>query len=706
MKFFKICLALIFFSLTQYTIAQVQNFNWVDTFEGSNVSRAITFDFDNSGNFVIAGIYNDTLDCDPSSANAYLVKPQSTPGIYNGYVAKYNSLGNLIWYKNLEGQNVSIFDIKIDAQNKIHILGLYIDSIDFDPGIATRKHYADSARRPLFLLTLDNNGNYDNVKTIHVTQGYSRTKTFVGFELALNNNSFYIQSKLIGEVLLDSVTNLVVSNNNINPYMYNTLYFKLDRNKNLLWHKQIPSKVRFLVHTKPLVDDNGNLIVIHNFNDSITLDPSLPPLGINFKKGHILVSKIDSNGNYLWAKSLNTHSTFPAYEVNFVEDFEIDAVGNIYLIGYLKDTLDVNPDPNVTVKRYINPSEHAVFLIKLDKNGNYIWDKIFKTSLHSTLGFNLTVVPNNIIVSKAFFGSFTLDTNSSIILHSNSNGEALFNAIFDSSGAYKSHKFYKNTKAIWAYEIKYNNNALFTLGGFSETIDFNPPNNTNRQIYGNTADSYLLKTTICETTTDTITVYECANYTLPSGNAVITSSGQYTDSLLTVNGCDSVLTINLNIGNVDTTYTVRGSQIQSNAKSKNYQWLNCNNGYSILLGETNRNFIAITTGDYAVEITDGNCVDTTNCVPIIITGIAEANFSSGLNAFPNPTTNNTTIYFEEQQEFIRYTIRSISGKLIKSGSATQLKTLPLELNVAEGVYFVRIINDNNESAVVKIIKYK
>jgi Secretion system C-terminal sorting domain len=44
-----------------------------------------------------------------------------------------------------------------------------------------------------------------------------------------------------------------------------------------------------------------------------------------------------------------------------------------------------------------------------------------------------------------------------------------------------------------------------------------------------------------------------------------------------------------------------------------YQWLNCNNGYLPVEGETNQNFYPTSTGSYALEITSGTCKDTSTC---------------------------------------------------------------------------------------------
>lgn len=51
-------------------------------------------------------------------------------------------------------------------------------------------------------------------------------------------------------------------------------------------------------------------------------------------------------------------------------------------------------------------------------------------------------------------------------------------------------------------------------------------------------------------TTATINATSCGAYTSPSGNYVFTTSGTYADTIFNAAGCDSILTINLNIGGI------------------------------------------------------------------------------------------------------------------------------------------------------------
>jgi len=64
-----------------------------------------------------------------------------------------------------------------------------------------------------------------------------------------------------------------------------------------------------------------------------------------------------------------------------------------------------------------------------------------------------------------------------------------------------------------------------------------------------------------------------------------------------------------------------GSQLSSEQNGASYQWLDCDNNYAVISGETNQVFVANQSGNYAVEITYSGCfanplIDTSTCVAV------------------------------------------------------------------------------------------
>ena len=80
-----------------------------------------------------------------------------------------------------------------------------------------------------------------------------------------------------------------------------------------------------------------------------------------------------------------------------------------------------------------------------------------------------------------------------------------------------------------------------------------------------------------------------------------------------VNGCDSIVTLALTINSIDTTVTVTFMNIASNTSGAIYQWMTCDGNYIPIPGETNQNFVPTSQNYFAVEITLGACIDTSEC---------------------------------------------------------------------------------------------
>ncbi len=69
-----------------------------------------------------------------------------------------------------------------------------------------------------------------------------------------------------------------------------------------------------------------------------------------------------------------------------------------------------------------------------------------------------------------------------------------------------------------------------------------------------------------------------------------------------------------------------------------YQWLDCDDNYSVINGLNGNGFSVSQNGSYACMITDGCATDTTACVVIDYLGMEE-NAPAELRIYPNPTTN-------------------------------------------------------------------
>lgn len=169
------------------------------------------------------------------------------------------------------------------------------------------------------------------------------------------------------------------------------------------------------------------------------------------------------------------------------------------------------------------------------------------------------------------------------------------------------------------------------------------------------------------------------------------TSGIYTDSLVTVIGCDSVIVTDLTVTSIDTTTSTQGTSISSNMSNANYQWIDCSTGLEVS-GETAASFTPSATGSYAVVVSDGPCSDTSACTDILINSIDENHVFERLQLFPNPGKNLLTI--NASSPIQRIVVMNGQGqRLVDTDPATSSFTLQTD-EWPTGLYFIQLTNEN------------
>ncbi|MDA9303959.1 hypothetical protein N9Q26_00365 [bacterium] len=154
----------------------------------------------------------------------------------------------------------------------------------------------------------------------------------------------------------------------------------------------------------------------------------------------------------------------------------------------------------------------------------------------------------------------------------------------------------------------------------------------------------------------------CGPYTTTSGT-VYTATGVYYDTLTNSTSCDSLIEYDINISSVDDSVYRTGGRIDSWDAFANHQWVRCDNNFAPIAGATNRFYTATVTGDYAVIVSRGACVDTSECINISMTSINK-NESDKFVVFPNPALDIITIKSTDNISILNLTILDVSGKVI------------------------------------------
>ena len=251
--------------------------------------------------------------------------------------------------------------------------------------------------------------------------------------------------------------------------------------------------------------------------------------------------------------------------------------------------------------------------------------------------------------------------------------------------------------------------TITSCGIYTWPVDGNIYNSTG--IYtANLVNSYgcdsvmTLDLTIAANNSGTASVTACNDYFWVGTNQTYTSSGTYTATLTNSSGCDSVATLDLTINTISTSISyVDVITLTAGQSGATYQWLDCNNNYSPIVGETNQTFVASINGSYAVEVTLNGCVDTTSCRSVSNVGIIENDFT-GLDVFPNPTYGKITVSLGEYSDLITTSLFNMNGQLIEQKEFVHSASFELWIEGAPAYYILEVKTLEDKKAKIKILK--
>lgn len=215
--------------------------------------------------------------------------------------------------------------------------------------------------------------------------------------------------------------------------------------------------------------------------------------------------------------------------------------------------------------------------------------------------------------------------------------------------------------------------------------------------FDGTEQNRITRLMFCEATSGTDTVATCDAYTWNA--QTYTTSGTYTDTLTTINGCDSIVTLSLTIHTAPfATVTYNGDSTITASSGDSYQWINCETGNPIP-GATSQTVHITDNGNYAVIISDANCSDTSTCININDLSVNEAP-GTQIQLMPNPATDYVSIQISVDSGILN--VRDIQGKLILNQTVKNGEIIDLSA-LHSGLYLFEVITGSG-TTVKRLVK--
>jgi hypothetical protein len=256
------------------------------------------------------------------------------------------------------------FKMTTDMAGNLYTIGFFNGRVDFDASSDT--FFLDAQNGLNFICKHSPNGEF-----IWAKQSETNLSS-----IDYSNGHLYISGRFGGTKDIDLSADTLLLTATLND----SYIAKIDTAANLLWHKAVSSSNDDLIYALS-VDNNGHTYFSYKVDglDSFDIDLGLDSQLIAPAQGAYIYSKLDNNGNFMWAQQLPTACRIGDLKTNG---------GHTYLSIFLEDstTLDgivLSPAANSV----------AATVAKIDNNtGSIVWAKSFgrvNSANNVTLNLNI-----------------------------------------------------------------------------------------------------------------------------------------------------------------------------------------------------------------------------------------------------------------------------------------------------------------------------
>jgi len=274
---------------------------------------------------------------------------------------------------------------------------------------------------------------------------------------------------------------------------YDVFIAKFNMQGALVWAKTLPG-----IDTEGPVGivttSSGDVLLVCQFTTDIDVnpDPAISNIYSSFGNEDIVLVKMDAAGSFVWAKQLGGPSG------DFPTMLRSDGVGNIYISGFFRDSMDVDPSANIVQLRSNGLNDG--FLLKMDAQGVLLWAHSFgSTAWDDVTGFDVKA-NGDVIACGTFINTVDFDpsaTVSNLTAPANTNGTFLLH--LTSAGLFSNAKALlplNQNSHVNATHLELDNaDKIYLSGNYNGIVDLNP-NVTildSSTSVGNSQDIFLVK---------------------------------------------------------------------------------------------------------------------------------------------------------------------------------------------------------------------
>jgi len=666
--------------------ANAQELEWVQSMGGTGTDESRNMVTDKDGNVYITGRFSNTADFN----NRRGIDTLMVAGSSDIYLAKYDAAGKYLWAIKMGGTGADYGQgVAVDTAGNVYITGYFFGKANFNPAGGDTLQ-AGTGFVDIFVAKYDPAGKYKwaiNMGGAQQNYGYGIAVSEAG--------EVYVTGAFSGKVDFDpgkgpADTAYITAypGSFISP-AYDVFIAKYDSAGKYIWANRVGSNSSADYGYGIAVDKSGNAYVTGYFSKWANFDPGagtaiLEAQGPNANDA--FVAKYDKDGKYVWAKGIGSKQDDNGMGITLDKD------NNVYVTGYYSDTTafyDTTSTPGAAVKSdsIVSAGNYDMFLAKYDSAGNYLWSKTLGGK-GDEVGYGISIGRGGMVCVTGYFAD-TAIFGGADTLRAVSGSRDAFIAKFSPDGHYKwAGSLGGSSQSEIGYGISCDQlGNIYATGNYAGAADLGPGPATANFLSRGITDIYLLKLACSDTSSSVLQQKSCGSFTF--NGRTYTSSGIYKQILTNSAGCDSTITLRLELSNPEAFINVNGYVLSTTMRFATYQWIKDD---TTLPGANDSVLVVTANGRYQVAVTNADgCPDTSAVYTVTNVGIdGRSGVGTQIKVYPNPSSN--MIYITSPVA-VNVVLTTLDGRNVMRADNAQSLSLK---DLSGGVYFLRILDQENK----------
>ena len=317
---------------------------------------------DTEGNVYVCGSYRGTIFFEGSNRTESVTNDSDRA---NSYVAKYDIVGNNVFYRTLSDrgdipQDNFATNAALTSDGHLYLLGRFRGTIDFNPSAGEEELITNQENSSdLFLIKYTTEGAYVKTTILGGTDYEAARRLKVD-----NADNIIIAGHFKNRIRLDPNSS---SDTFVKDSTRSFFVAKYNSDMELLHATPIYRAVDTADQglegrIRLFVDESRNIFVTAHFNGTLEVEETQLSTSAE-EEGNFFVAKYSAGGELIFVRQYGG--------VGYEEprEFTVDDAGAIYLSGVFRGSLDL--DGNLTDDNRISAGEEDAFLAKLTDEGAF-----------------------------------------------------------------------------------------------------------------------------------------------------------------------------------------------------------------------------------------------------------------------------------------------------------------------------------------------